>query len=328
MSRRKLHKVVTLLGPHVSIFELAVPCEVFGIRRDEVPNWNYEHVVASPVPFAAAGQGGLRLQAGADLSAVRHADTVICTPLTNHRAWREHESFREIIDSVRTAYRNGARLVSLCTGAFLLADAGLLDGRRATTHWMHAQELADGYPAVDVDPRVLWIEDGRIYTSAGTAAAIDLCLHLVRCDLGAAAANAVARRMVVPPHRDGGQAQYIDTPVPLCADDDPLGAVLEWLLSHLDADVTVADMARRATMSPRTFARRFVESTGTTPLQWLLHQRIIHARHLLETTTLPVEEVARRCGFSTAAGLRIHFQRATGSSPNAYRRLFCEQLAS
>jgi AraC family transcriptional activator FtrA len=325
--KRPLHRVVTVMGPSVSLFELAVPCEVFGIWRGEIPTWNYEHLVVSSSPFSAAGQGGLRLQAGADLDAVSRADTVVVAP-AHSLSDGPPGGYEPILAALREAHDRGARLMSMCTGAFLLAEAGLLDGRRATTHWMHAAAFAARFPQVSVDPRVLWVQDGDIYTSAGTAAAIDLCLHLVRNDLGADAANRVARRMVVPPHRDGGQAQYIESPVPACPDDDPLAELLAWMVGHLDEDLTVAQLARRAHLSPRTFARRFVEATGTTPLQWLLHQRVVHARTLLETTDLAVEEVARRCGFSTAAGLRVHFQRATGAAPNAYRRVFQQQLAS
>ena len=326
--KRKLHRVVTVMGPTVSMFELAVPCEVFGIWRDEIASWNYEHLVVSSSPFSAAGQGGLRLQAGADLDAVAKADTVVVAPASGLAVGPLREGYEPILDALREANRRGARLMSMCTGAFLLAEAGLLDGRRATTHWMHTAAFTQRFPQVSVDPRVLWVEDDNIFTSAGTAAAIDLCLHIVRSDLGADAANKVARRMVVPPHRDGGQAQYIENPVPACPADDPLADVLAWMVGNLDGEITVADLARRAHLSPRTFARRFVEATGTTPLQWLLHQRVVHARTLLETTDLAVEEVARRCGFSTAAGLRVHFQRATGAAPNAYRRVFQQQLAS
>jgi transcriptional regulator GlxA family with amidase domain len=228
----------------------------------------------------------------------------------------------ELIDALQRAHRRGARMMSVCSGAFTLAAAGLLDGRRATTHWMHADELARRYPSIDVDPKVLYVDEGDVLTSAGTAAGIDLCLHVVRQDLGADVANAVARRMVVPPHRDGGQAQFVDQPVARCADEDPLSGVLGWMLEHLDEPLTVEDLARRSTMSPRTFARRFRAVTGTTPLQWLLSQRVLLAQRLLETSDDPVELIATRCGFGTAAGLRQHFQRSTGTSPMAYRRTF------
>jgi len=228
----------------------------------------------------------------------------------------------DLVAWVRDAAARSRRVTSVCSGAFILAAAGLLDGRRATTHWMYAEELARRYPSVDVDPRVLYVDDGDIMTSAGTAAGIDLCLHVVRLDHGAEVANAVARRMVVPPHRDGGQAQFVEAPVPACAGDDPLAATLEWMTEHLDHPVSVEDLAGRAHMSPRNFARRFRAATGTTPHQWLLAQRVLLASRLLETTDEPVEAVAARCGMGTAANLRVHFQRAVGTSPLAYRRTF------
>jgi transcriptional regulator GlxA family with amidase domain len=239
------------------------------------------------------------------------------------------EPSAELLEAVRTAHARGARILSFCSGAFLLARAGLLDGRRATTHWMFADQLAERFPSVEVEPDVLYVVDGNVMTSAGTAAAIDLCLHVVRSDHGADVANAVARRMVVPPHRDGGQAQFIQAPVPTLAEvDDPFRVTLDWALEHLDEPLTVEVLARRAAMSPRTFARRFVAITGTTPLQWLLRQRVLHAQRLLETTDQPIEWVASRCGFGTAAGMRIHFQRFVGTSPMAYRRTFQDAQAS
>jgi AraC family transcriptional regulator, transcriptional activator FtrA len=211
----------------------------------------------------------------------------------------------------------------VCSGAFLLAEAGLLAGRAATTHWMYADELARRSPDVDVDAEVLYVDGGDgIYTSAGTAAGIDLCLHIVRLDHGAEVANAVARRMVVAAHRDGGQAQFVAVPVPDEPDDDTLSPTLDWALEHLDEPLSVEDLARRALMSPRTFARRFRSATGTTPLQWLLRQRIALGQRLLETTELPVEHIAGRCGFGSATALRVHFRRATGTTPLLYRRAF------
>jgi transcriptional regulator GlxA family with amidase domain len=228
-----------------------------------------------------------------------------------------------VVAELRRAHRRGARLASLCSGAFILAAAGLLDGQRATTHWMYARQLAAMYPAVDVDPGVLYVGSDGVWTSAGTAAAIDLCLHFVRIDHGAEVANVVARRMVVPAHRDGGQAQYVEAPVPAAGGfDDPLGHTLDWAVNHLDEDLTVERLAHRATMSPRTFARRFKAATGTTPLQWVLTQRIVLAQRLLEGTDVPVEVVARQAGFGSAATLRLHFARNVGTAPLAYRHHF------
>jgi transcriptional regulator GlxA family with amidase domain len=261
---------------------------------------------------------GLTLQTPFRLADVAEAGTVI-VPM-----WPpDDEAPEDVLEALRAAHARGARILSFCSGAFLLARAGLLDGRRCTTHWMYAERLQQECPEVDVAPDVLYVVDGEVMTSAGTAAAIDLCLHLVRQDHGADVANAVARRMVVPPHRDGGQAQFIQAPVPTLTEvDDPFRVTLDWAVEHLDEQLTVEVLARRAAMSPRTFARRFVGATGTTPLQWLLRQRVLHAQRLLETTEEPVEWVASRCGFGTAAGLRVHFQRLVGTSPMAYRRTF------
>lgn len=324
-----MHRVVSVIGPKISLFELAVACEVFGIERPELPNWDYEHIVCATAGNGDAGQGGLRISTPHGLEAIATADTVLIPAWSASGNEEEPDIYpADVLDALRDAHRRGARLVSVCTGAFLLAATGLLDGKRATTHWMHADKLARRFPAVDVDPSVLYIDEGSILTSAGTAAGIDLCLHMVRLDLGAEAANTVARRMVVPPHRDGGQAQFVRTPVPACATDDPLGPVLAWMIEHLEEPVTVETLARRADMSPRTFARRFVEVTGTTPLQWLLTQRVLQARALLEATDLSVEQISHRCGFSSGAGLRVHFQRVVGASPLAYRRTFHCRVAS
>jgi transcriptional regulator GlxA family with amidase domain len=213
--------------------------------------------------------------------------------------------------------------MSICTGAFALAHAGLLDGRRATTHWDDAGELASRFPAVQVDPDVLFVDDGDVLTSAGVAAGLDLCLHVVRQDHGADVANAVARRTVIAPHRDGGQAQFIELPVPPSVEGAAdLAATRAWALERLNEPLDVATLARHALVSPRTFARRFVAETGTTPHKWLLHQRVLEARRLLETSDMPIEEVASACGFGSAASLREHFRRQTGTSPTAYRRTF------
>ncbi|HEV3400828.1 MAG TPA: helix-turn-helix domain-containing protein, partial [Acidimicrobiales bacterium] len=261
---------------------------------------------------------GIELHAPHGLDAVATADTVMLP------AWpyKTQTPDPQLLDALRAAHQRGARLLSVCTGAFVLAATGLLDGRPATTHWMHAGELAKRHPRVKVDPRVLYVDAGNhILTSAGTAAGIDLCLHVVRTDHGAEVANAVARRMVVPPHRDGGQAQFVDLPV-AGTDDDTLSATLEWMTEHLDLPLSVGQLARRAAMSPRTFARRFRAATGTTPHRWLLRQRMLLAQRLLETTEEPVAMVAARCGFTSTAGMRVQFQRELGASPAAYRRAF------
>jgi transcriptional regulator GlxA family with amidase domain len=317
---RKQHTVAALAASDAGVFELAVPCEVFGLDRSELVSPWYRFKVCAPTkkPGKVSTNSGFTVLTEYGLDDVATADTVIVC--AGH--YERINPQREIIEALQAAHARGARIASLCTGAFLLAAAGLLDGRRATTHWMHAEELAAQYPAVEVDPKVLYIDEGDVLTSAGTAAGIDLCLHIVRKDHGADVANAVARRMVVPPHRDGGQAQYVDIPVAATEEGDPLSRTLGWMLEHLSEPLSVDALAHRSHMSPRTFARRFRAVTGTTPHQWLLSQRIMLAQRLLETSDLPVELVAERCGFGTAANLRHHFQRVVDTSPLAYRRTF------
>ncbi|MFC6884198.1 MULTISPECIES: helix-turn-helix domain-containing protein [Actinomadura] len=222
------------------------------------------------------------------------------------------------VEAVRAAHARGARVVSLCSGAFVLAAAGLLDGRRSALHWKHAPVFAGLYPAVEVDPSVLYIDHGDVLTGAGNTAGIDLCLHLVRQDLGFETAGAVARQMVVPPHRAGGQAQYVETPIPV--HEDGLGPLLQWATARLDRPLTVADLAAEAGLTGRTLIRRFRAETGTTPLRWLLAQRVMRARELLERTDLPMDLVAERCGLGSAPNLRAHFSRELGISPSEYRR--------
>jgi AraC family transcriptional activator FtrA len=231
-----------------------------------------------------------------------------------------------VLESLRAASARGAILLSVCSGVFLLAEAGLLDGRRCTMHWKHAEAFAELYPEAKVDPDVLFVDEGDIITSAGTASGIDACLHLVRREIGSAVANAIARRMVVPPHRDGGQRQYVDLPVPE-AEHEGLQPMLDWMLDHLGDEFSTAQLARRAAMSERTFARRFLAETGTTPHRWLTGQRVLRARHLLEETTLGVEEIARACGLASGALLRHHFRRVVGVTPADYRKSFHHAVA-
>jgi AraC family transcriptional regulator, transcriptional activator FtrA len=312
------HRVVTLVGPHVAMFELSVACEVFGLDRSELVDPWYRHRVAAGVPGPHRSPEGVVIDTPYGLDELERADTVIVPARTF-----PGDPPDDVLEALRTAHGRGARMLSMCTGAFVLAAAGLLDGRPATTHWMWSDDLALQYPLVKVDPKVLYVDGGDgIFTSAGTAAGIDLMLHIVRLDHGADVANAVARRMVVPPHRDGGQAQFVDLPGPDRCDDEPMAAVLSWMLEHLAEDLSVEQVARRARSSPRTFARRFRAVTGTTPHQWLLRQRVLLAQQLLETTDQPVEWVAQRCGFGSAAALRQHFSRAVSASPVAYRRAF------
>ncbi len=316
-----MHTVALVVFDQVPAFEMAVPCEVFGIDRSElgVP-WYRHRICAAETPPIRSSQG-FTIDTPYGLDEVVRADTVIVP------AWGvgqlDEDPPPALLDALRTAHRRGARILSVCSGAFVLAAAGLLDGRRATTHWMHAEELAARYPQIDVDPDVLYVDNGDVMTSAGTAAGIDLCLHVVRLDFGAEIANAVARRMVVPPHREGGQAQFVEAPMATGEPgSDRFAATLEFMLEHLDEPLSVEGMADRAAMSPRTFARRFRASTGTTPGQWLVRQRVLLAQRLLETTDDPVELIALRCGFGTAAGLRLHFRRTLATSPLVYRRTF------
>jgi AraC family transcriptional regulator, transcriptional activator FtrA len=314
------HLVVALVGSRVAAFELGVVHEVFGLDRSEYADpWYRLRVVGAFGSTIPVTDGSWQITTPHTLDDLAEADTVVVP------VWPEHDGAAppELLDALRAAHERGARLVSVCTGAFLLAQSGLLDGRRATTHWMWADDLARAYPAVDVHPDVLFVDGGDgIFTSAGTAAGIDLCLHLVRLDHGAEVANKVARRMVVAPQRAGGQAQFVDSPLPEVCSDDPIARTLDWALGRLDRPMSVDDLAARALLSPRSFARRFRAATGTTPMQWLLRQRVLHAQRLLEATDLAVDRVAEQCGFGTATALRVHFRRVVGTTPVAYRRTF------
>ncbi|MFI0926658.1 helix-turn-helix domain-containing protein [Streptomyces sp. NPDC021012] len=295
-------------------FELSLAYEVFASAPDAVDVPWYDVALCGPGP---ARVERFRMEPDHGLDRLPHADTVVVP------GWADvdEEPPAELVDAVRAAHEAGARVASLCTGAFVLAAAGLLDGRRATTHWAHTEALAARYPRVDVDPDVLYVDNGTVLTSAGKAAAMDLCLHLVRLDHGSAVANAVARRLVVPPHRDGGQAQFVTAPVP-ARDDHPLTELLPWAAARLDQPLTVEDLARRARMSSRHLARHFRAATGTTPLRWLLTQRVRRAQELLEATDASVDAIAEATGMGTATTLRRHFNRTVGVPPDTYRRTF------
>ncbi|MDG9710975.1 helix-turn-helix domain-containing protein [Streptomyces sp. DH10] len=313
--------------PSWDLYELSIPCTVFGKPQPDLADPWYDLRLCGtgggPEEEGDGGAGGhgLSLRTRYGLDDLVGADTVIVPSVPDPCVEEGRPLPRELIEALRRAHDAGARMVSLCTGAFALAEAGLLDGRRATAHWMHTAQLAERYPKVRVDASVLYVDDGDVLTSAGLTAGLDLCLHLVRRDLGAHVANQLARRMVVPAHRPGGQAQFIELPVP-AGDDEGLAPVLEWARGNLDRPLTVADLARRAAMSPRTFYRRLQAVTGTTPLQWLLDQRLGRARSLLESTDLPIEKVAELSGLGTANNLRHHFLRHLGVSPGDYRRAF------
>jgi AraC family transcriptional activator FtrA len=312
-----MHRVVALLAPGVAPFELGIVVEVFGLARPEldVPWW-YELTVAAehpgPLPSTA---GGFGFAVDHGLEALEAADTVIVP------GWHGEPS-AEVLEAVRAAHDRGARLVSICSGAFLLAAAGLLDGREAATHWRYAEPLARRHPEVRVNADVLYVDAGSVLTSAGSAAGIDLCLHIVRRDHGSSIANAVARRLVIPPHRDGGQAQLIDLPMPAHPDDDPIASVMAWALERLDEPLDLAALAGRSYMSVRTFTRRFRRATGTTPGRWLLEQRVRASLPLLEETDASIEAVSGAVGFASAATYRHHFVSIMRTSPSAYRRTF------
>ena len=321
---RRRHVVAALIAQGVAPFELGVACEVFGIQRTELVDPWYRFVVCSAdEPPIRTSWGSFSIVDVSPLSALDRADTIVIP------AWPgpDRPAPPEVLDALRRAHRRGARLLTLCSGAFLAAQAGLLDGLAATTHWYYAERLARQFPSVEVRPDVLYVDAGQVLTSAGTAAGIDLCLHVVRRDHGAEVANAVARRMVVPPQRHGGQAQFAEAPVPCCPDDDPLAAVVDWAVANLDHELTIEVLSARAAMSPRTFARRFRAATGTTPLQWVLRQRVLLAQRLLETTDDSVERIAQEVGFSSATVLRDHFGRQLHTTPQAYRRTFREASA-
>ncbi|MFI8500766.1 helix-turn-helix domain-containing protein [Streptomyces sp. NPDC085524] len=295
-------------------FELSLACEVFGADLSHVADPWYGFSLCGP---GAVQVGRFRMEPDSGLDGLASADLVIVP------GWADIDVDppTDLVDAVRAAHEAGARVASLCTGAFVLAAAGLLDGRRATTHWAHTRALADRHPRVEVDPDVLYVDNGSVLTSAGKAAAMDLCLHLVRLDHGSAVANTVARRLVVPPHRAGGQAQFVPAPVP-AQDDHPLARLFPWAIERLDRALTVEDLARRANMSSRHLSRHFRSATGTTPLQWLLTQRIRRAQELLETTGDSIDAIAEATGMGTAASLRRHFNRTIGVPPDTYRRTF------
>ncbi|MDH6181676.1 transcriptional regulator GlxA family with amidase domain [Microbacteriaceae bacterium SG_E_30_P1] len=316
-----LKKVVLLAIPGVAPFEFGVVCEVFGVDRSDSGGPAFDFSIATAEPGPVSTSLGYDMHIVNDLSIAADADLVA---VPAHVIERVDERF---LDAIRDAERRGAWVLSVCSGAFTLAQAGILDGRRATTHWMHAGRLAREYPRTTVDPDVLFVEDGTVVTSAGTAAGIDAALHIVRKEYGAAATNVIARRMVVPPQREGGQSQYIDAPVSDVRSDS-FALVAEWMLENLHEDLTVDQLARKALMSSRTFARRFRADMGTTPAAWLNRQRLLRAQQLLEQTDLPLEAIAGQTGFGSAAVMRHHFVRVLQTSPLAYRRAFGEARAS
>ncbi|MFC5379533.1 helix-turn-helix domain-containing protein [Aquipuribacter nitratireducens] len=313
-----LRNVVALVYDGVGSFGLGVVSEVFGYDRsaDGLPVYDFAVAAAEPGPVRT--DTGLRIVVEHGLERVEQADLVCVL------GWERGDADlpEALLQALRDTVARGGKIMSHCSGAFVVAASGLLDGRRVATHWMHADELARRYPQVSVDRDVLYVDDDPIYSSAGTAAGIDTCLYLLRQEHGAAVANDVARRMVVPPYREGGQAQYVTAAVPEVDDTSCLRETLVWAQEHLEEDLSVDQMAARSLMSPRSFARHFRAATGSTPHAWLLGQRMSRAQQLLETTDLPVEEVARRSGLGAATTLRHHFSQRLGTSPQAYRRTF------
>lgn len=315
--KRSFRRVAVLAYDGLCTFEFGIAVEIFGLHRPEMgKNW-YEFTVCAVDRGPLRATGGIVVQPASGLRALRDAGTIVVP------GWRSigEPPPAALSKALREAYARGARLLSICSGVFVLAASSLLDGKRATTHWRYADELQARYPAVQVEPDVLYVDDGRILTSAGSAAGIDLCLHVVRQDFGAEAANRVARRLVVPPHRDGGQSQYAAAPIR----PEPgrgLARVMDWAGENLHEALTVDDLAREARMSPRTFARRFREETGTTPHRWLTQQRVLAAQHRLEATRDSIDDVALAVGFDSAATLRFHFRRSLGITPTTYRRRF------
>src|ERR1700760_1771460 len=319
-----LKTVSVLVLDGLAIFEFGVICEVFGIDRstDGVPNFDF--TVCGPEPGKP-----LRTSVGAAITPDHGLDDLIGVDLVAIPAISSQYGgyLPEALHAVRQAAESGSIILTVCSGAFVAGAAGLLDGRPCTTHWMHADELARRFPTARGDRNVLFVDDGNLITSAGTAAGIDACLHLVRRELGSEVTNKIARRMVVPPQRDGGQRQYIDQPIPVRCSDG-FAPHLDWILANLDKPHTVGTLATRAAMSARTFARRFVDETGRTPMQWVTDQRVLYARRLLEETDLDIDRVADKAGFGTATLLRHHFRRIIGVTPSDYRRSFaCDDSA-
>jgi AraC family transcriptional activator FtrA len=316
-SKAHRHRVVALVYDQLCTFEFGIVVELFGLPRPELGTKWYDFRACSVDAGPVSAIGGITVQASSGMTALRGADTIVIP------GWRKLEDPPpdKLVKALVSAHRRGARLVSICSGVFLLAATGLLDGKRATTHWRYAELLASRFPAVDVDPDVLYVDEGSILTSAGSAAGVDLCLHLIRRDYGAKVANLVARRLVVPPHRDGGQAQYVPHAI-RSEGHGGLARLMDWAQKKIHHSLSVEDLARQALMSPRTFARRFRQETGTTPHRWLTYQRVLNAQRMLEITGDSIDVIAERVGFGTAATLRQHFRQLLDTSPLAYRLRF------
>jgi len=321
MAIQRHRRVVALAYEGLCTFELGVAVEIFGLPRPEMGRDWYRFRVCSVEKGPVRATGGIRIHAAAGLSALRWADTIVIP------GWRDADGPppKALLDALRAAHRRGARLVSICSGVFLIAATGLLDGKRATTHWRYVESLRERYPTIQVEPDVLYVDEGSILSSAGSAAGLDLCLHIVRRDFGAEVAGSVARRLVIPPHREGGQAQYVPDSFRK-EPDGGLAPLLQWAQAHLDRPLSAETLAKKAALSPRTLARRFMQEAGTTPHRWVTHQRLLNAQRRLETTRASIDEVAEAVGFGTATTLRQRFQLAFGTTPTAYRRRFASPV--
>ena len=313
-----MHVVAAVIGEGTLTFDLAIPCEVFGLDRSDIVTPWYEFMVVAADGSPVRTQTGFLLDTPFRLDDLERADTIVVP------GWSDPDALPSpaLCQELRNAHERGARVVSLCTGAFVLAEAGLLAGRRATTHWMYADRLHARHPDIDVDPAVLYVVDGRIMTSAGTVAGIDLCLHIVALDHGVDVAVKVARRLVMPPFRAGGQVQYADNPLVTDALGEPLSAVLDWARERLGSGVSLGDLATRAAMSPRTLTRHFQAAAGMAPGEWIQCERLRLAQHLLESTEYPIDVVARRAGYGSVTTVRAQFARRLHTSPRAYRETF------
>lgn len=318
LQRTGARKVSVLAYDGMTAFEIGIVTEIFGLHWPELGVEWYDLTICTERPGSVRVVGGATLQTPHGLDALTAADTVVVPGVPDVEA----DPSPEVIAALRAAHERGARLVSICTGAFALAAAGLLDGRRATTHWLSAETLQRRFPQINVDPTPLYIDDGDVLTSAGSAAGLDLALHLVRQDFGAEVANAVARRLVIHPHRDGGQAQFIEAPVSVDPDDNPVGATMRWALQNLAKPITVEALARQANMSTRSYLRHFARCTGTSPIRWLISQRLQASLTLLEATSAPIEEIATAVGFDSPVTYRHHFAKSMHTTPSAYRRCF------
>jgi AraC family transcriptional activator FtrA len=316
IARRRQPLVVAIAYDGLGMFEFGIVTEAFALPRPELGVPWYRFQVCSAQPGSIRALGGLTVEVRSGLRALRDAHTIVVP------GWTIDETPpAALLDAIRRAYARGARVVSICSGVFVLAAAGLLDGKRASTHWRYADRLAQRFPRVMVERDVLYVDEGRVLTSAGSAAGVDLCLHIIRKDYGAEIANRVAKRWVVPPHRDGGQSQYVTEVMPTDSATG-LAPLLHWAQGNLHRDLAIRDLARRAHMSERSFARHFRAATGTTPHQWLVHQRLIAAQRQLETTNDGIDRVAERVGLGTAATLRHHFRHQLRTAPLAYRKRF------